>query len=203
MPGGSARVERLTGDALSRALGDVARLRIAVFREWPYLYDGTLSYEQDYLAEFARAQDAIVVAALDGNRIVGAATAAPLEGHTAEFAPLLAGHGLNPDLVFYLGESVLLPHWRGQGLGHAFFDHREAHARSVRGKSGAFTHAAFCAVVRAPDDPRAPSAYRSLDAFWHKRGYAPAAGLIGSYRWKEIGEAEEREHPMQFWVKSL
>ena len=40
------RVERLTGAALAAALPDVARLRIAVFRAYPYLYDGDAAYEE-------------------------------------------------------------------------------------------------------------------------------------------------------------
>ncbi|NNK15931.1 MAG: GNAT family N-acetyltransferase, partial [Sulfitobacter sp.] len=32
-------VQPLTGTALVNALNDVARLRIEVFRDWPYLYD--------------------------------------------------------------------------------------------------------------------------------------------------------------------
>ena len=40
--GARVRIETLTGAALTEALDDVARLRIAVFRDWPYLYDGTL-----------------------------------------------------------------------------------------------------------------------------------------------------------------
>ena len=45
----SIEVLALTGDALEAALDDVARLRIAVFRAWPYLYDGHLDYERRYL----------------------------------------------------------------------------------------------------------------------------------------------------------
>lgn len=37
----------LTGDTLTSALDDVARLRISVFRDWPYLYDGDLEYERE------------------------------------------------------------------------------------------------------------------------------------------------------------
>ena len=37
----------LTGDAVAGALDDLARLRIAVFRDWPYLYDGDVAYERD------------------------------------------------------------------------------------------------------------------------------------------------------------
>jgi GNAT superfamily N-acetyltransferase len=198
------RVERLTGRALSGVLDEVARLRIAVFREWPYLYDGTLAYEQDYLAHFASAKDAVIVAAYDGDAVVGAATAAPLAGHTEEFVPLFAARGLDPGEVFYFGESVLLPAYRGQGLGHAFFDHREAHARAARSENVVpYTHASFCAVVRAADDPRRPADYRPLGAFWTKRGYAEVPGLVGSYRWREIGAAEETENAMQFWMKAL
>jgi len=45
------------------------------------------------------------------------------------FAAPFAAVGIDPAGVFYLSESVLLPAWRGQGVGHAFFDAREAHAR--------------------------------------------------------------------------
>jgi GNAT superfamily N-acetyltransferase len=197
------RIESLTGPALRAVLDEVARLRIAVFREWPYLYEGTIAYEQAYLSHFADAGDAVIVAARDGDAVVGAATAAPLTGHTKEFVPLFAARGLDPDRVFYFGESVLLPAYRGQGLGHAFFDHREAHARAARGTKGPYTHTAFCGVVRAEDDARRPAGYRPLDAFWSKRGYRKVDGLIGRYRWKEIGAAEETEKPMQFWMRAL
>ena len=39
----------LTGNAVGEVLDDLARLRIAVFRDWPYLYDGDVAYERDYL----------------------------------------------------------------------------------------------------------------------------------------------------------
>lgn len=204
MPAGeTVRIEDLTGAAIEPALADVARLRIEVFREWPYLYDGSLAYERDYLAGFSRARDALIVAAWDGSTIIGAATGAPLTGHTAEFAPLFQTRGFDPERIFYCGESVLLPAYRGSGLGHAFFDRREAHARRCSGANGPFTHVAFSAVVRAEDDPRKPAGYRPLDAFWTKRGYTQVPGLVGSYTWKEIGAAGETSKPMQFWMRAL
>lgn len=200
---GKLTVESLTGESMSSALADVARLRIAVFREWPYLYDGSEDYERGYLADFAAAKDAVIVVARDGENIVGAATAAPLEGHTSEFVPLFERHGIDPAAVFYCGESVLLPAYRGHGLGHAFFDRREAHARGCESRSGPFRHIAFCGIVRPSGDPRMPPEYRPLDAFWRKRGYAPVEGLTGIYSWREIGHAAETGHPMQFWMKPL
>ena len=197
------RVEAVSGAAIGGVLAAVARLRIAVFREWPYLYDGTLDYEQRYLAEFAKAPDAVIVAAYDGEAIVGAATAAPLAGHTAEFIPLFAAAGFDPATVFYCGESVLLPSHRGRGLGHAFFDAREAQARACTSAKGAYRHTAFCGVVRDADDARRPVDYVALDTFWRRRGYAPVEGLVGTYDWKEIGAVVETRHAMQFWIKAL
>jgi len=194
----SLRVAPLTGPALEAALPDLARLRIAVFRDWPYLYDGDDAYERAYLRRYAASPGALVVAALDGAEIVGAATAAPMEDHAPEFAAALTAAGHAPAQALYCGESVLLPVHRGRGLGHAFFDAREAHGRALGRRV-----ACFCAVIRAPDDPRCPPGYSPLDAFWRKRGYAPAPGAIATYRWREAGAAAETDHPMQLWLRAL
>jgi GNAT superfamily N-acetyltransferase len=194
----TVEVRPLAGAELRAALGDLAHLRIKVFDDFPYLYDGSAEYEEDYLAEFTASPDAVLVAAIDGERIVGAATASPLI-HQDEYisAPFLR-HGIDPACVFYFGESVLLPEYRGQGIGHAFFDHREEAARAWGASS-----ASFCAVIRPPDHPLRPADYVPLDAFWTRRGYAPIAGLTGSFSWQEHGEPGESPKPMQYWMRAL
>jgi len=191
-------VERLTGAALEAALPDVARLRIAVFRDYPYLYDGDAEYEERYLQVYRDSDAAILVGAYDGDTLVGAATGTPMEDHAADFGAALAGCGVPLERIFYCAESVLLPAYRGRGIGHRFFDLREDHARAL-GR----THAAFCGVVRPEDHPARPAEYRPLDAFWRKRGYAPVEGAIAHFRWKELGEAEESDHALQFWMRAL
>ena len=52
-------VKSLFGEEISSVLPDLARLRIIVFRDWPYLYDGTLDYEERYLAKLAAAPGAV------------------------------------------------------------------------------------------------------------------------------------------------
>ena len=195
----TVRVLPLTGKDLAAALPALARLRIAVFRDWPYLYDGSLAYEEKYLARLVAADGAVMVAACDGEAIVGCATAAPLALAGEEFAAPFRARGLNPAGFFYCGESVLLPAWRGRGLGHAFFDRREAQARAL----GGFTHIAFCAVVRPEDHPLRPKNYSPLDAFWKKRGYAKAEGLVCRFAWKDVDQPAETEKTMQFWIKPL
>lgn len=192
------RIAPLTGADLQAALPDLAKLRIAVFAAWPYLYAGSEAYEREYLAEFTAAPDAVLVAALDGDRIVGAATASPLIAQDGYIRAAFGSAGIDLSGVFYFGESVLLPEYRGQGIGHAFFDHREAAARAW----GA-SHASFCAVVRPADHPARPAGYVPLDAFWTRRGYAPVPGMIGTFHWQDHGEAEESGKPMQYWLRAL
>ena len=193
------KISALTGDDIAEALPALADLRIRIFKEWPYLYDGSADYEQNYLKKFGAAKDALIVVARDGKKIVGVSTASPLLGHADAFAEAFIGIGYDPKHVFYFGESVLLPEYRGQGIGHAFFDEREKHARSF----GTYKIAAFSSVVRDKHDPRAPEGYFALDPFWIKRGYTKAEGVVASLGWKESGEAEEITHQMQFWIKKL
>lgn len=193
------RVETLGRQQFGAALPALADLRIEVFRAYPYLYEGSLAYERKYLEKFAATDGAVIVAAYDGEAIVGCATAAPLLGHEAEFAEPFLKAGYDPARIFYFGESVLRATYRGHGIGHSFFDHREAAARSSPG----VTHTAFCAVVRPADHPAKPAGYSPLDAFWTKRGYAQVPGLVASYDWTDVGDSGKSAKPMQFWMRAL
>ncbi len=188
----------LSGPALEDALEDVARLRIEVFRSYPYLYDGDLAYETQYLQTYRDSPGAILIGAFDGARLVGASTGTPMEDHADDFAAALDGQGLHPEQIFYCAESVLLPAYRGHGIGHAFFDRREAHARAL-GRDASV----FCSVVRPAGYSLRPEGYRPLDAFWSARGYAPLPGAIARFRWKDLDQPGETDHDLQLWMRDL
>jgi GNAT superfamily N-acetyltransferase len=196
---GAIAVAPVTGAALADVLPALARLRIEVFRDYPYLYDGTLDYEERYIADFAAADDTVVVVARDRDEIVGMATASPMRGHADAFAEPFRTRGYDIDTLLYCGESVLRRAYRGHGIGHAFFDHREAHGRAL----GRFTHVTFCGVVRPPDHPLRPAGYVPLDGFWRKRGYTPLEGVRARFAWKDIDKEQADEKEMQFWLKLL
>ena len=195
----SLRYEKLTGVALKAVIPDLARLRISIFRDWPYLYEGSAEYEANYLSRYSNTPDALVIGAYDGGRLVGASTATPLAGEVEAFRQPFAEHGYDVARVYYFGESILLPEYRGRGAGHVFFDHREAQARAL----GGYAYTAFCAVMRDENDPRKPSAYRPLDEFWRARGYKPVLGMAARFSWRETSEDAESEKAMQFWLRSL
>jgi GNAT superfamily N-acetyltransferase len=176
----------------------LAELRIRVFRDFPYLYDGDLAYERRYLAPLETSRNSIVVGAWKDDILVGAATGMPMEDHAEVFASAFADRPEPIKSVLYCAESVLLPEYRGQGIGRCFFDLREAHAQRLGRR-----WSAFCAVIRAPDDPRRPSGYRPLDGFWRKRGYRKLSGSIVRFHWRDIGDAQETLKSMQFWIRRL
>lgn len=193
------RIGTFTGAGVAAHLPAVAALRIAVFRDWPYLYDGDAAYEAGYLAAYAGSPESLFVLAFDDGRVVGASTGVPLAHEGEAFRQPFLERGIAPASVFYFGESVLLPGYRGLGIGHRFFDEREAHARSL----GRFAWTAFAAVDRDELDPRRPDGFRGNEAFWAKRGYVRQPGMAMRLSWKEVDDADERPHRLTFWMRGL
>lgn len=190
-------VKAATGAEFLAAIPDLARLRMAVFKDFPYLYEGDPDYEAEYLKTYAEAQGAFVALARDGEKVVGASTAMPLSGETPDIQrPFLNHPEFDPADILYLGESVLLPEYRGQGLGHKFFDLRENYAQQLG--LGTTT---FCAVQRPENHPQRPQPYRTLNAFWAARGYAERPDLTTELVWQDVGETQPTPKPMRFWVR--
>jgi GNAT superfamily N-acetyltransferase len=192
-------LQRLSGEQLNHYIPQLAQLRIRVFRDWPYLYDGDLDYEQRYLQTYIESADSVIVLAFDGDKVVGASTGIPLKYETDEVKQPFIDAGYEVDNIFYCGESVLISDYRGQGAGVAFFEHREAHAKQI----GGFDYSCFCGVQRPDDHPRRPADYQPLDSFWRKRGYEKQPELNTTFSWKELDETEESAKPMTFWMKKL
>jgi len=189
--------DTLTDDGVGDALDDLARLRTEVFRDWPYLYDGDPAEEAAYLQSYRNTPGAILVAERDGGTIVGCATGMPLAGHEDARNVPLDALGLEVAQVFYCAESVLLPGYRGQGAGHAFFDLREAHARA-RG----FDVSMFCGVERPRDHPDRPADARPLAPFWEARGYRARDALI-HMTWTDRGADAPSRKALRVWTRPL
>ena len=199
---GDLSIESLTEpDSILAAVPELARLRIQVFREFPYLYDGSLDYERKYLRIYASTPGAIVVTArdtADAGRIVGAATAKPLAAEQEELLAHFRAAELPVKNTYYCAESVLEAGYRGRGAGHAFFDHREARAKAL-----GFKECCFLAVDRPEDHSRRPPDYRPHNTFWTKRGYAEVPDFRASFSWRDLDEIDASPKPMRLWQRQL
>ncbi len=189
-------IDTVSSNEITPWLEDMAKLRLQVFHEFPYLYEGTLGYEADYLRKYARSEMSVFVLAKVNRKVVGAATGLPLADADPEFQAPFKKQGLDVAQYFYFGESVLDKDFRGRGIGHMFFDAREAFAWQHE-----FRLTTFCAVERPEHHPMRPTNYRPLDKFWEARGYQKHPELRTSYSWLDIGDTEETAKPMVFWIK--
>ncbi|GAA0703736.1 GNAT family N-acetyltransferase [Dokdonella soli] len=192
-------IQTFIGSQVAPHLDAVAALRIAVFRDWPYLYAGDTGYEKKYLATYAQSAESLFVLAFDDDQVIGASTGIPLTDETAAFQQPFLDRDIALEDVFYFGESVLLHDYRGLGLGHRFFDERERYARHL----GRFDLTAFCAVERDADDSRRPATHRPNDVFWSKRGYRRQDDMFCQLEWQEIGHDVASCHRLRFWLRPL
>ena len=192
------RLQNFHGADLTTHLDALGELRITVFREYPYLYEGTLEHEREYLSTYLHSSSSLVVLIFDDDRVVGATTCLPMSDEGPEFqaAFVRAGHDLST--ICYFGESILLPAYRGQGIGKEFFVRREAHARALGMK-----YCTFCAVERPAEHPLRPQGYRELDEFWCRQGYERHSEMQATFVWKEIGEETASPKALTFWIKEL
>lgn len=196
----SIKVHVVSKDFARLNILEIAALRIKVFRDFPYIYDGSIDYEVKYLDRYFKAPNGTFILAFDenkGNKIVGVATALPLAEEEDFIKKPFIKSGYKIEEIFYFGESVLLPEYRGQGVGHAFFDEREKVALSF----SQVKMTTFCAVQRPVDHPMKPAGYKPLDEFWIKRGYQKNSTLTSEFEWLDIGESHETSKNMMYWLK--
>lgn len=193
------QIRPMIGHAVKPYINDLAKLRIKVFREYPYLYDGTAEYEEKYLRSYTDSPESLVVIVFHKENIVGASTGIPLEQAMEEVQTPFLKYGYDLNRIFYFGESVLLIENRGLGIGVRFFEEREDYANRL----GRFDYTAFCAVERPDNHPRKPTGYIPLDLFWKKRGYRKHPEMKTMFSWRELDESGESPKPMIFWLKSL
>lgn len=192
------KVKRFKGQDLLPYIPDLAKLRIQIFHDYPYLYNGDMEYETKYLNTYVKCPESIAVIAFNKDSVVGVSTAIPLEFELNEFQQPFVKHNLNLNKIFYLGESVLLPAFRGKNIYRQFFLEREAAAKEYGSKM-----TAFCAVSRQENDPRKPEGYMPLNTVWKRYGYEQHSELCAYLEWKEIGEDKASVKPLIFWLKHL
>lgn len=199
MNGSMKITERLlTGTAIADALDDLATLRLDIFPEYPYLYQGSREDELAYLVTYAEAPDACVILTYEGLTVIGAATGMPLIHEDAEMLDAFAGTTFPLNEVYYVGELLFRPAYRNCGLGQKLLDRLESHIRLL-GRYRRLT----CATVERPEDhPLRPSDYIPITRFLARTGFVRLPGVTTHFIWRET-DGVKRDHPMQFWSKEL
>ena len=194
----TVRFTTFTGAAIARTLADFQRLHVAVFHDWPYLYNGDVN-ETPYIAPYVDKPRAALFLGTDAGKPIGLATCLPLRDESANVQAPFIERGWDVRRFFYFGEGVLLRQYRGRGLGKRLFELRESHARAV----STADYAVFCSVRRPADHPLRPPTPHTNDAFWRARGYCPLDGVSCTMTWRDREQPAETPHTLDFWIRSL
>ena len=188
----------LQGSQIQEYLEQIARLRLTVFREYPYLYDGKLKDELEYLKHYANHVEATVIIASCGNEVVGAVTAIPLQYESEELSSPFAATQYPVERIIYIGEMLFYAGYRNKGLGSRLLSSIEQHFVTQKN----YEYLTSATVMRADDDPYCPDGYVPIDRFLQRNQFAQLPGVTTHFTWKEV-DGIPRDHEMQFWIKAL
>ncbi|MDN3506687.1 MAG: GNAT family N-acetyltransferase [Simkaniaceae bacterium] len=180
-------------------LDEVAELRIKIFREWPYLYDGDIKTENNYLKAFADTKDSLLVLAKEYEKIVGVVMGLPVAESMKQIQEEYQRQNVSTDGIFYLADAIILAPYRGQGIGTRMLQIFENLVVEMQ----KYDQISFCEIVRDQNHPLKPKDYQSLDAFWEQLDFYPIPGWQTSFDYLDIGNSEETPHLMRFRRKII
>lgn len=188
----------LTGPTVTDHLDDLASLRLEIFAEFPYLYQGRREDEIAYLSGYGKTPGAIVILAEAEGKVIGAATGMPLIHEDAALRDPIAAAGLPLESLYYVGELLFYPAWRGAGMGLQLLAKMEEEIATL----GGYDHI-ICATVERPDDhPARPTDHIPITRFLAHTGFSRIEGAITGFTWLEP-DGIKRDHPMLLWIKPL
>ena len=171
-------VRSFTGPHLKTYLHSIAKLLAEVFREYPYLQETNMENQIKHIKEAAAYKESIAVLIFDNTTLVGASIGMPLTAESKEIQAAFLERKFPIQNYYFFSASVLLKPYRGRGIGHHFFDVREAHVLHYK----KYMHICFCSPLRPELDPERPEDYLPLDDFWRKRGYVQGRMEKNGYR---------------------
>ena len=194
----------LKGEEIVPYIDAVSAFRIRYFREFPYLYAGSLSYEKEYMKGYSQEPQALlIVLEREDGKLQGFSTGMPLTADSdvvKEACQYFRKAGYDTDNVYYFGETILVPEQRGKGNYTKIVQERE---RAV--KEMGYTRACFMAVKREENHPQRPADYREPGPIFSHMGYQPTDVEV-SFNYPTVlpnGASADRDHLMVYWVKSL
>ncbi|MCB0378965.1 MAG: GNAT family N-acetyltransferase [Bdellovibrionales bacterium] len=186
------------GPGIEPWIEELAKLRIQVFREFPYCYEGDMDNETRYLSTYLKTPNIHLILAFQDKKLIGASTSLPLLDEEEAIQKPFLEKGFKLDRVYYFGESVILSEARGQGTGHEFFRQREEQAKKMIPD---LEWTSFCGVNRPETHPLKPQNYRNLHEFWQRMGYEPRPDMQARLEWKDLGDDHKSEKTLTFWLK--
>ncbi len=189
------RIVSLQGEAIQPYVKDITELCLVIYREYPYLYEGTEAEYGPFIQEYAQSPHGIACLLFDDEKPVGVAIGVPLSAMRknyqdgfAQFAPELTS-------VYYLAEFLLLTDYRNKGYGRELYRQFESLIPAE------YPTLSFCKIAERDTHPLMPQNYSPVDTFWRKLGYTEHKDWSFFVSWDDVGTLGNSSHQLIYWTK--
>jgi GNAT superfamily N-acetyltransferase len=189
-------IKAFSGKAAKQYFPQIADIRINLFREYPYLYDGSYEYEREYLDTYFESPKSKILLVLEGDKVVGFSNSIPLSEELEEIQAPFIQQGEDLGAYLYIGEVMLYPKYRGKGLLRKFLDYHHARAKQL-----GYSQLTFMTVNRDDNHPSRPQHYQPLEPLWEHFGYKREKDMQITLPWKQIDTHKEESNYLAIWVK--
>lgn len=193
------KIEIIQGPWTKADAETVISMRMAIFKEWPYLYVGDRKTEVEYITPYVKSSNSCLVIAKKEGKIVGLVTGLPLAEMDEYFTAPFTQASIPIQSIFYLGEILLLKEFRGARIGYQMYKSFEDRVREWP----RFTDIAILRMQYSQNSPKKPKDYKPLDEFWKRLGYVENSNLFLNISYQEIGDETKTNHPFFYSLKSL
>ncbi len=195
---GALRVEAFKGKQGKKFSADIIRFYITMFKEFPYLYDGSYEVEKEEKDYFYTSDCSLTLIVFDQDEIVGVSRSILLSEYLEDLEFSSASEDFNQTDYMYIAEVMIKEQYRGQGLLRLFFDYHEQFAREQK-----CSYSLFATVVRPVDHPLRPVDYRSLEPLWKHFGYTTLSEPKMILAWKQIDTEKLVDNQLDLWCKKV
>jgi len=196
-------IEILIGKNASEYIEYVSHLRINIFKEYPYLYQGDLEYEKKYVADYTLHNQAMIAIAKIDGLIAGISTGIPVISDSKiaqDVKEIFTKQKTEAEKYYYYGEIMILPEFRGKGLATKLYS-----AQDKIIKEWGFEHACILTVIRENDHPLKPKCYNSPNSLWKHLGFFQT-GYKTNLHWQTIqsdGNSNDASNTLELWSKKI
>lgn len=190
----------LRGKLIEEYLEQIAVLRLEALQEFPYLYEGKINFEKDFLKTYSESSNSLIEIVKDENEVVGVTSCIPLSEESDEMQRMYTNQGYDVRRIFFFGESLILPKYRSEDIYREFFKRMEEHIIDVQPTS---EFAVFGSIKRSKNHSLYNEEYKKLTDFWTTLGFKEDRKLFLEFKWKDINKKSESVKKMVFWKKPI
>lgn len=188
------------GNEARRYSQQMARVYINMFKEFPYLYEGSIvECEKNYLEGYFISNLSRILLLFKNERVVGVSVSLPVdEVKETKIKSTFLKKQLDTSKYFYIGGTVIEEPFRSLELIRTISKYHETHA-----KNNGYSQLVFVTVKRNPFHPSQTVNYRTLEPIWQHLGYSLVEGIEVKDKWKQADTHQEEENTLHIWTKAV